>query len=435
MRQTSPISRDDYTGNPILLNNNIKSVSPGITCRPAKWLVRRDTDFVPFELGFNAFIENTTYANQTVPAGALTYYNVAVPSNATSIKIRLMKPGTVPGWKAGVFQYGDALPEQLAILVKQYDYPSATSFDFKTINNAVSIPTDGGAGYLANILNGGFEFAVQNNTDSAVDFDCYVELDWGTPTRVYFPPIGECFSYDLDGTPGVYFQYMGNSYGDLASKPIPQMGYCLFKVRATRLPTDNGKGVAVTPATGPALTMKVGQNMLVNGVMTFTPFKAADGVSNLTVTIPANAGTSDDVKVFIPVLGGNEVVYQCSQQVIFDAWANFQPIFFNQQFGKGQFPYDPDYNFEVPTPTVYQYCLNFINDFNVGIAGWPLKYSNNGSQNITGSVVQFPLFRELYDDLVSLLTLLGGKLPSGNQTGGAGGTGGAGDLFPGGNQL
>ena len=424
MRQTAPISFD-LSNNPVYLNGKIQSVSPGITARPAKWLVRRDTDFVPFELGFNSGLGYTVYSGQIAPAsGDLVYYNVSVPPNATKVLIRLVQPGTVPGWKAGVFQYGDALSENLTIIVKESDYPTSTVYDFTTTNNAVTIDPDGGGSYLETVLNNEFDFAVVATNGNDVAYDCYVEIDTATPQRVYFPPVGECFSDVINGTPGVFPDYTAYLWGNFGPKPIPQSGYCIFKVRATRLPTDNGYGIAVTPGSGAALTVTVGQNVLAGGVLTFTPFKLDDGVTNLTVTIPADGRDSGDVKVFIPVLSGNELVYQCSAQVIFEAWANWQPIFFNNIYGNGQFPIDTQYYVNSPVPTVFQYALNFANDFNITRMGWPQKYAQGGAY---GSEVQFPLFRELYDDLVALLKLLGGVLPGGDQAGGAGGTGSAGD--------
>ena len=424
MRQTAPISFDVETNSiPVYLNDKVQSMSPGITCRPAKWLVRRDTDFVPYELGFNT-IQHTTYSNQIAnAAGDLIYYSVSVPPNATSVKIRLVKSGTVPGWRAGVFQYGAALAENLNILVKKSTYPTSTSdCDFYTANNAVTIDPDGGGSYLATILNNGFAFAIQTVNGHAVLFDVYVQIEttFTTPDRVYLPPVDECFSYVMDGTPGAFAEYQAFLYGGTTAKPIPQSGYCIFKVRATRLPV--GSPIAITPSSGALLTITIGQNILAAGVLTFTPFKNPDA-SNLTITIPANARDSGDVKVFIPVLAGNEIVYQCSAQIIFEAWVNWQPVWFNKMYGMGQFPFDTTYAFNAPTPTVFQYALSFVNDFDVTNVGWPQVYPESG---VHGSVVQFPLFRELYDDTVALLVLLGGHLPTGNQAAGAGGTGSAG---------
>jgi hypothetical protein len=400
MRQAAPFEIDgNPDGSDKDLIDGVNSVQPSISCRPAKWLVRRDTDFVPFELGFNSGISTLIYSSQVSTVGdLLLYYDVSVPPNCTGVKIRLLQTGAIAGWKNGVFQYGEPLAKNLTILVKKTGYPTTTDFDFRTDNNQVNITgaagSDGGAGYLASVLNNGFTYAIQNNNEpgTSIAFDVYVELDFGTPKRVYFPPIGECFSYCLDGTPGKKPLLQSP---DLASKPIPQSGYCIFKLRATRLPVANGSGISITPESGAALTITVGQNLnelLQTSHVTFAPLKNPDG-SNMTITIPANARDSGDVAAFIPVLAGNELVYQCSEQVIFEAWANWQPIFFNTQYGTGQYPYDPEYGFNAPNPSVFTTALSFFNRFNVTKAGYP----------IGATAVQFPLFRELYDDLMVLL--------------------------------
>lgn len=512
MRQAAPF---EIAGNPDGsdkdLIDGVQSVQPGISCRPAKWLVRRDTDFVPFELGFNTGLSGYVAYSEVAYAkdSPLVYHNISVPPNATRVKIRLLKPGAIAGWKNGKFQYGEPLDSNLTIFVKQNGYPSPTDFDFKTENNQVNITgepgSDGGQGYLALIANSGFDYAIQNTGQTDVAFDVYVEIDYGVPTRVYFPPIGECFSYCLDGTPGIFKKIYPLMIDDrLGSKPIPQSGYCIFKLRATRLPIDNGSGIAITPASGAALTITIGQNL--NAVhqtdaVTFAPLKDATGLANLTITIPANARDSGDVAVFIPVLAGNELVFSDFQLppqalyvvgkpkgllvpgnidlnhrpivvnsdgsistirsisieeggnevliptvspqgtilsnpaaidlylstgqhlgkfgnvedaesyavvahnyeaqiyahvVILEAWANWQPIFFNRMFGTGQFPYDPQYLVNTPMPTFFRYCLSFANLFNIGHAGYAQEVS----------AVQFPLFRSLYDDLMTLLGLI-----------------------------
>lgn len=434
MRQLAPPS----------LTNGVNPVLPGITTRPAKWLVRRDTDFVPFDFGFNNKDFPAYYSNQTVAAGVLlngfTVDTGPAGASLTAVKIRLVQAGTgVPGWKniagTGTFQYGEPLGTNLTILVRKAGEPTLSLYDFETTNNAVTIPTDGGGGYLATITNGGFLFAVYNPTGAAVAFDCYVELDVGTPTRLYFPPpgTGECFSYCLDGTPGKNPQLMvGMEFytDEVVSKPVPQMGYSIFCLRATLLPVLNASGISAVPMSGPALTITIGQNIFNAGAntLTFTPLKLADGTTNLTVTIPATARDSDDVPVFIPVLGGNELVWQCDSQVMLEAWANWQPIFFNTMFGTGQAPFDTSYPINQPLPTAFQYALAFLNQTDVSRFGWTYPrgtYYNDASAPIPAAVV-YPLFRQLYDDLVSTLTAFGGTLPTGTQASGAGGTGSAG---------
>jgi hypothetical protein len=427
---TNPFATTMRQVAPVTLTNKIEPILPGISARPTKWLARRSTDFVPYDLGFNEFFGNYSdgvYSNQTADAsGDLTQMPFqAVGSSTTAIKIRLVQAGTaIPGWASGTFQYGEALAEDLTIYVQQSGQPTKTSYDFKTTNNAVTIPTDGGGGYLAGLLNNGFNFAVQSNSGQVVDFDVYVEIDTGTPIRIYHPPCGECYSYVTDGKPGVQFGNISyENFGSYVSKPIPQSGYCIFQIRATRLSTPNAAGIYTIPQSGSALTITIGQNVLSGGSLTFQSL-------GITATIPATAGTSGDVAVFIPCLAGNELVYECSEQISLEAWVNWQPVFFNSLYAFGQFPlsaqnnnYFSTSNFTIPNPTAFLSALSFINYFNFYTSGWLSPYEPEGGYY---SVVVFPLFYQLYLDTVQLLILLGGILPTGIIAGGAGGTGAAG---------
>jgi hypothetical protein len=548
MRQAAPIQLSPTTET---LVDGVNSVKPGITTRAAKWLTRRDTDFVPWNLGFNASRAQmaaptvTVYRNRIVAGGALNYYNIAVSPSITKIYLRLVQAGTVPGWKwnagTGVWQWGEPLAVALNILVKQSGYPTLpVGFDFQTTNNEVTIDPDGGGSYLATVSGTGFAFAVYNTGVGAVEYDLYTEMDIGVPERNYFPPatpyfdvtktyadkepaqIGdgnaytskaggntgntppnatwwtardladaaECFSFNINGTPGNFSQFAGTwGNGDpISAKPIPKMGYCIFSVRATRLPILNPNGISYVPLSGPALTITLGQNIYNAGAntTTFTPLKLADGTTNLTISIPATARDSGDVKVFLPVVGGNELIYQCSAQIMLEAWANFQPIFWNRMYGTGQSPFkdQPEGSetllYSQPVPTFFQYALSFRNMMAVSKAGWAwpkpeilyptgtqlwdaaktyalddfakdaldVGYQSQQAGNLNHALsdpvwwseavtnvlkypiqssVVFPLFRELYDDLANVLTLIGGQLGGGNVTTGAGGTGGAGD--------
>ncbi len=416
MRQTAPTT---------LKSDKINPTTPGITTRAARWLTRRDTDFIPADMGFNTNWLVTYYPNQVLSAGGLSYYNVTVPPTTTGVKIRLVAVNTgAIGWRSGSFGYGTPLGVNLPIFVKQTSFATPSSYDFTKGDNTVTIDPDGGGSYLALVVNNGFNFTVQNNTAGDVAFDVVVEIDNASFARNYFPRAGvaECFSYNLDGTPGAFAQYnvpaRTNANG---TKPIPKSGYCIFTLRATRLPVDNGFGIATVPASGPALTITIGQNKWSGMTPTFTPL-------GITVTIPATARDSGDVSVFIPVLGGNELVYQCSSQVMLEAFANFQPIFFNTMYAQGQAPFNDNFGFCQPNAMFFQYALSFLNSMEVSYAGWASpKGRSVPYDDDVPSVVVFPLFRELYDDLVSVLALAGGQLGGGNFTTGAGSSGGAGD--------
>lgn len=429
MQQASPLGVPD-----------IARVLPGLAAQPAQWLVRRSTDFVPFDFGFNENIEHTTYHQQL--AGG--YYIVSVPSTCTGIKIRLVQVGTVPGWRGGGFQYGVPISTPMQIYVKQSGYPSLISYDFFTANNAVSIPTDGGLLYLDGLLNNGFQFLIYDPNNTGVEFDLYVELDFGAPQRIYFPPIAEVFSYCLDGTPKVNGR-QGNSGngavigGGYSNKPIPQSGYCVFKVRATRLPVLNSAGIALIPATGDMIVITLGQNKLITGPpspftppggmgggafggmggvnnapgmggmvgtssLVFTPFLNPD-LTNLTITIPAMASSTGDVEVFIVCLAGNEVVWQASEAVKVEVYANFQPIWFNVLYGQAMHPIDTTYSINYPYPTVFIYGLAFASNFQITAVG--LEFENYPLTAIEiPPFVTYPIDHNIYSDMMTCLALI-----------------------------
>jgi len=241
--------------------------------------------------------------------------------------------------------------------------------------------------------------------------------------------VAECFSYVLNGSPGVK-SFTSTLSGDQSNmwhvKPIPKSGYCIFSVRATRMAESIGNGINITPTSGNEIVVKIGQK--ISGV--FTPFKSDDGIEDLTITIPATGRDTGDVKVFIPVLDGNELIWQSDSLVVFEACVNWQPIFFNVAYSRGQFPIDPQYGFNTAEPEIFQHALSFENHFDVTSAGWAFprnRLDEFGSGTQPPAVVVYPVFRELYDDLVALLKLLGGELPDGNTASGAGGSGSAGD--------
>jgi hypothetical protein len=425
-------------GYPIDQGPKYNLISQSEQCQPAQWLVRRDTDFVPFDLGFNTDDEVNTFPNELAPKDGSLIYSVfpILTSVPAAIKLRLVKAGTaVKGWKNGVLQYGEPLDTNLKIFVSTIGHPTypnptnPNSYDFTTINNEVNIPMDGGPGYLAKILAteafSGFMFAVQNLSGEDVAFDLVTEVDYNTnPHRQYFPNSSECFSYAA-------FQYQfwfiaGDNFEEApANQPIPQNGYCIFKIRATRLPVQNSAGISVTPEGGDEIKIMVGQNRLqYDGTLSFAPFIQLDpgpgagdtgtgagddstgaGGSGTPyiITIPANARDSGDVEVFWPVLAGNELVYQCSDQIILEAWANWQPKFFaycyNLLFAVGAFE---GVAYQLAMPTAYNYCLKFTNLFDPSYA----NYSPPETYPYVGQPVQFPMSVEIYDDLEACLNLI-----------------------------
>ena len=394
-RELSP-AQSNGLGDYVSTLKNVEAVAPGITDRPTLYLSLRDTDFVNFDYGFNSGNSYSLYGALTLQGnGGFSSYPVYVPNGAVLVQLRIVKSGTAAdGWENGQFQNGTPLTENLTIYFSQSGTPNPTdpsTYDFFTNNNAVTIPTDGGAGYISEIQNVVCWITIANPNTDSLSFDMVADIYLTeNPVRQYFPAVNECYSYCFSGD--------GRNSAPSAydNKPIPQSGYSIFKIRATRLPQDNGHGIDQTPSSGSALTITVGQNILQpDGSLVFTPFLQSDGVTPFTVLIPSNARDSGDVEVFWPVLSGNEIVWQCPTQIIFESWVNFQPIFWNTAYAL------PWINFSNPYSVMnLEYCLNFQNYFNVADANYPVPYEN------TSSSVQFPLSAEIYNDLQSALNLI-----------------------------
>jgi hypothetical protein len=490
-------------------------ISQSEQCQAAQWLVRRDTDFVPFDFGFNQSpaVNHGTYSAPS--DGSLNHYNISVPLTAASVKIRTVKSGTgVKGWKNGVLQYGEPLDTPLTIYVRRDDFASKTVYDFKKTDGEVTIRPDGGRGYLGTIQNDGFwysicnenyqvdsitlddggsgfllndvvtlaggvvspegqpasiqvtlaggsgeilEFTIVNhgcyttppatpNTPISgggghglgaifnlissrkdISFDLIVEVDYSAnPQRLYFPPPGtqECFTYLIADIPSGQNPFI--NWETFGNKPIPQNGYCIFKIRATRLPVANSAGISVTPESGDEIKIMVGQNRLqYDGTLSFAPFVqtnpgpgagdpgtgagdpstgAGGSVTPYTITIPANARDSGDVEVFWPVLSGNELAYQSGEKIILEVWANWQPIFFSSMYGIREYQNSIFGLFIMPfDATAFKACLAFANLYDTAESNYPVGnsfYSNPPSR------CQFPMSVEIYDDLEACLNLI-----------------------------
>jgi hypothetical protein len=429
MRESAPAQRD-YTNSQITSRiKNFGLLQSSMAARPTPYLVLRDTDFVPFDYGFNIGESNKISQNEIASAdGSLNYHNLHVGADVTAVRIRAVKAGTgQKGWKNGVLQYGDALATPLNIYVAQTYFPTTSAYDFGKTDSTVTIEPDGGAGYLATILNNGFTFGIGNTSGTDEAYDLVVETDTvAAPNRQYFPACNECFSYVINGTPRI----QGFTTSVFRNKPIPQNGYCIFKLRATRLPELNGAGISVTPTSGDELVVTIGQNKLQpDNTLVFTPMLQDDGVTPFTVIIPADGRDSGDVAVFWPVLGGNEIVYQCDEQVMVEAWVNWQPIFFNSVFALGPDPYNIGGGLQVtPDALAFQYALGFINYFDIALANYPAPVYPKQT------FVQLPISVEIYNDLWELLDGMTYPGPAGGAggSGGAGGGGGAGGAGGGG---
>ena len=227
-----------------------------------------------------------------------------------------------------------------------------------------------------------------------VNYDVTVEMLYAAkPKRDFFPRCSEAQSYDLAG-PWFDQPVADNNSGFGGRKKIPQNGYCIHKVRAWRLPNLNSDNRAITPASGNEIVITIGQYELQwDDSVKFIPMFKPDRVTPFTITIPAAGFDTGDVEVFWPVLGGNELVYQASEAVRFEAGVNWQPLFHSLQYNMAG---------GSPAAIAYPNCLDFYNDFNfTGQGNYPDTIVDTDLHH-----VRFPPTKDIYNDLIGCLLLL-----------------------------
>lgn len=396
-----------------VLSPAVAGFNPVLSARPASptpYQVLRDIDLVSFDIPGSIAVNNT-FAG----ANGTSFGNGSIEIGPAGVSLKLLCVASGSGgkfWKNGAIYYGTPLPVTLRIYVSANLVPDPTdptTYDFFVDSNNLDLPPNGPPGYFATILNGGFNYTVVNNSPTGLRFDVVEDyLDGVIATqRQYLPPGLESFSYCIDGLPRkANFTQVGQ--GDETfprpKKSIPQSGYTIFRLRATRLPVVGANGVAITPTAGAAIPIVIGTWQLqVDQSMIFVPFQ--DDLGNpFTVTIPANARDSGDAAVFWPVLSGNQLVYHCTEQIILEAWVDWQPIFHNRMFGYGfEFFHGsptgrPQGITLVNEPTAFQYALGFENKFDVTYSEYPA--------GTYPPVVQYPITAEVYNDLWNLLNLI-----------------------------
>ena len=179
-------------------------VAPGsfvVSTRSAQW----DTAayYNPSNYYFNV------YSDQLVAGDGLYYYNQPVPGNAVAVRIVLTSNGIQP------------FPTNMLIYVKQSDYADDTTYDFVTSNNEVSIPPDGGAGYLTGILTNGFYFTVGNPTNVNVSYNVITEIITTNDLGNYYEVLS-----NLNDTVAPYYRYES---GTSMSAPAVSGSLALFQ--------------------------------------------------------------------------------------------------------------------------------------------------------------------------------------------------------------
>jgi subtilisin-like proprotein convertase family protein len=119
----------------------------------------------------NVYDNVATY--QFVDTNAPTYYNFpfVVQNNAVQVSIQVQSDSLSP----------NPFPSNMPVYVSLNNYPDPATpgtYDFVTMKDNVTIPPDGGPGYLQSIINnlGGFNFAVADSTNFPVEYDLDAEM-------------------------------------------------------------------------------------------------------------------------------------------------------------------------------------------------------------------------------------------------------------------
>ena len=168
-------------------------VAPGtfvVSTRPtgSMWDQAAYYDPTNFDTAFSSY-------DLTVDTNTPAYGFANVPGNAVGVTIQVVPNNlsSTPFPTLPIYISATGIP----------DPNDNTTYDFVTSNNIISIPPDGGAGYLGTLLNGGFTCAVGAGTNlAAVNFDLIITLtttnDNGNELTVLS---------NLNDTLGPYYRY------------------------------------------------------------------------------------------------------------------------------------------------------------------------------------------------------------------------------------
>tara|TARA_R110000868_G_scaffold221_2_gene2113 strand:+ start:1225 stop:4584 length:3360 start_codon:yes stop_codon:yes gene_type:complete len=421
-------------GNVDLFENEkpVHTVYPAITLRPSKWITLKDSTKILYNNYYQYWPINSLEKLQDPRQSnsvSVNFFDCIEPiSLGTPVKIILsVSSDYFWGWKknglTALFEYGANLPittikiawaTVTTISHSGFNFLDPNAYDGQSDSHFVEIYD---SAIISDFLTHGYLFVSVFNMDTENASPAF----YISEKLIYSdsPMVKE------NTTSGFM---MGAAYLDMASDTIPftpengttpPAGYTIYKLKASRQP-ENGK-IAITPQSGNPLTVYIGQwknngtNKLIepSDALTFTNFLQPDGTTLVTLTIPANKSSSDEVDVFISSFYGSEIIYQCDEPVVVEAFADFQPVFFNKTFNS------QNGNFLAYLPTIINQCLRMID--------YASSYAKDYSLNYKGQI-QYPLDYNIYKDLVSILSGMNtqGAGGAGGSGGGAGGPGGAG---------
>lgn len=314
--QYSPLHNADIPSSRRLAMNSQLPITPVISARAALWPVLAPDQFIPDAWGSPPLpffgspawqangtlkIDRKNYTNQVNPYltdSDLFHYFVDVGSTASDIRVLIDDPNCIVYAKAG-------------------GWPTPADYDMKA---------PGGNWAIASQIVPGFEkgvfwyFSIQNTTGQQLPVSIKIAVLYGGAE-----PYSSFFGMTLNSS-GEYvpqiegFSYHFDNVDDFNLRPIPQYGYCIYSVTVRRRPVPNEVGIATAPSIG---TTDLPVHL---GVQRSAGYGDSGTFENLQlITIPAGQA-SVTVPLFWPVLKGNFLVVQESEDVVVRASVNFQPM-------------------------------------------------------------------------------------------------------------
>lgn len=380
MKQFAPMPQSDP---------KINEARTAITVRPVQWPVIRDTETYP-TFDFDYYKQNTDTAQNLAANGTFGDWIFLPLINAT--------------FKGLAFQFINPTPSPMPSVkfyfrtgVVTIDPSNPGTYDFSFTGTSFTIPDDVPAEFQPFYTETNFTYLIQDISGVAHQFTFRLQFQfkdtngnfysWPLMIPKFQPvtpgPYLECGSYRF--TPG---NNQPALFGTLSSLPIPQYGYCVYRVMARRRPALTTSQVPLAPNATSPITVKLG--IMRSGVF----------VQFTTATIAIGRADTGFTSVFWPVMFGAPLVYQCDEALNVTAWVNFQPPLFSSYQGL-QFLFANIY----PEWT----GVNPGNEY-----GGPAWFASNWAklefQKIDGngnlSTVQFPACAEIYNDLEALLSTL-----------------------------
>jgi subtilisin-like proprotein convertase family protein len=165
-------------------------VAPGsfvVSTRSSEW--DQSAYYNPTNYTYNQFVDQIV-----PPDGQNNYPGFYVPQDAVGVIIQILPNISSPS----------PFPT-LPIYVSQNNFPvasNAATYDFVTYSNELSIPPDGGPGYLSQVQGLGFNYSIGNTTNISVGYDLFTTIITTNADGDYFTVLS-----NLNASIGPWYRY------------------------------------------------------------------------------------------------------------------------------------------------------------------------------------------------------------------------------------